>query len=165
MSLRPVALLPPLLMVLLLAGCATGAPERPETVRQALHGMAERAAERVVAAPPLPHPVSEQVLLLAPPEVDAGLGVGGDRLLESLSRGLLGRDEGPQVLDWQAPLSRGAGANQWRLDSRLIAAGPRLTLSDRTLLPYRLELTLRRPGDPTPLWQARLDGALDASAL
>ncbi|WP_136248453.1 hypothetical protein [Halomonas borealis] len=165
MSLRPRALLPALLIGLLLTGCATGAPESPETIRQALHGLGDRAASQVVAAPLLPQPANDQVLLLATPEIDARLGVGQARLLESLSRALLGRDRGPQVLDWQPALSQGAEANQWRLDSRLMAMGPRLSLSDRTLLPYRLQLTLRRPGDPTPLWQTRLDGALDASAL
>ena len=91
--------------------------------------------------------------------MEVGPGPGG------LTRALLGLEQSPQVLDWQPTLSRGAEANQWRLDSRLIAAGPRLALSDRTLLPYRLQLTLRRPGSDTPLWQAQLDGALDASAL
>lgn len=161
MSLRPVVPLP----ALLLAGCASSAPERPETIRQALHGLGERAAARVMAAPSLPNPATDQVLLLATPAVDAGLGLGSDRLLESLTRALLGRTPAPQVLDWQPALAEGAGTNQWRLDSRLVSAGPRLALSDRTLLPYRLELTLRRPGSDTPLWQARLDGALDASAL
>lgn len=169
MSRRRFAQLPPLLTlvmtVLLLTGCATGGPEHPQTVRQALFGLGERAAERVGEAPPLPSPLTDEVLLLATPEVDAGLGVGSDRLLESLTRALLGLEQSPQVLDWQPALSRGAEANQWRLDSRLIAAGPRLALSDRTLLPYRLQLTLRRPGSDTPLWQAQLDGALDASAL
>ncbi|MFG6176185.1 hypothetical protein ACGTN6_02975 [Halomonas sp. THAF12] len=154
-----------LLLILLLAGCAAGPPERPQTVRQALFGLGERAAEAVVAAPTLPRPATDQVLLLAMPEVDAQLGVAQDRLLESLTRALLGRNQSPQVLDWQPSLSQGAGANQWRLDSRLIAAGPQLTLSDRTLLPYRLQLTLRRPGSQTPLWQSQLDGALDATAL
>ncbi|MCK2185671.1 hypothetical protein [Halomonas getboli] len=169
MSLRPTAFLPTLLplmlTVLLLGGCATGVPAHPQTMRQALHGLGERAADQVIAAPPLPHPATDQVLLLAAPQIDAALGVDDDRLLESLSRALLGHDRGPQVLDWRPALSRGAEANQWRLDSRLIAAGPRLTLSDRTLLPYRLQLTLRRPGSDTPLWQTQLDGALDASAL
>lgn len=161
MTPRPLA---PLLLALLLTACAA-APERPQTVRQALFGLGERAAERVVAAPPLPRPLTDQVLLLARPEVDAELDIGGERLLESLTRALLGQAPAPQVLDWQPALSRDAGANQWRLDSRLLATGPRLALSDRTLLPYRLQLTLRRPGQAAPLWQTRIDGALDATAL
>lgn len=166
MSRRRLPLLPLLLLTVLpLAGCAVGTPDAPQTVRQALFGLGERAAQRVAEAPPLPRPSSDEVLLLAAPEVDDALGVGEDRLLESLTRSLLGLGQGPQVLDWQPALTPGAAANQWRLDSRLVSAGPRLALSDRTLLPYRLELTLRRPGDATPLWQTRLDGALDATAL
>lgn len=155
----------PLVAALVLTGCAAGAPERPQTVRQALFGLSQRAAEEVAMAPTLPRPAADQVLLLTPPLVDPLLGVDRERLLESLTRALLGLGDGPQVLDWQPALSQGAGANQWRLDSRLLAAGPRLTLSDRALLPYRLRLTLRRPGDDTPLWQSHVDGALDATAL
>jgi hypothetical protein len=156
-------LLVPLLLLALLSGCA-GAPERPQTVRQALIALGERAANEVVAAPPLPQPHTDQVLLLATPEIDTPLGIAPSRLLEGLARGLLAIDQGPQVLDWAPSLSE-ASDNQWRLDSRLESSAPRLTLSDRELLPYRLHLTLRRPGSKTPLWQASLDGALDATAL
>ncbi|ATJ81082.1 hypothetical protein ACFPTY_17815 [Halomonas beimenensis] len=154
-----------LAFALLLAGCAAGAPERPDRVRQALFGLGQRAATEVAGAPMLARPATDQVLLLTRPEVEADLGIAQDRLLESLTRALLALAEGPQVLDWQAALSRGAEPNQWRLDSRLVAAGPRLTLSDRTLVPYRLQLILRRPGSETALWQGRIDGALDATAL
>ncbi|UYG07857.1 hypothetical protein [Halomonas sp. M4R1S46] len=157
-------LLPLALLFLLLVGCAAP-PEAPQSVRQALLGLGKRAAEEVATSPALPRPTADQVLLLAMPEVDPDLQLDDTRLLESLSRALLGIDQGPQVLDWRPALSEGAGHNQWRLDSRLIASGPRLTLSDRQLLPYRLQLTLRRPGSETALWESHIDGALDASAL
>ncbi|HSH50042.1 MAG TPA: hypothetical protein VK991_15830 [Halomonas sp.] len=156
-------LLVAMLLLALLSACA-GAPERPQTVRQALLALGERAASEVAAAPPLPQPQADQVLLLATPEVDRELGIAPSRLLEGLARGLLAIDQGPQVLDW-APTLPAAGDNQWRLDSRLESSGPRLTLSDRELLPYRLHLRLRRPGSATPLWQTSLVGALDATAL
>ncbi|SDN93429.1 hypothetical protein SAMN04487957_102430 [Halomonas shengliensis] len=149
--------------LVLLAGCA-GSPERPDPVRQALFNLGERAAERVMAAPTLPRPAGDQVLLLANPEVNAGLGIGEARFRESLVRALLAVGDGPQVLDWGDGLSAG-GDNQWRLESRLVADGPRLSLSDRELLPYRLTLTLRRPGEERALWEESLQGALDATAL
>lgn len=153
-----------LLTTLLLVGCA-GAPERPETLRQALFGLGEVATERVLAAPALPSPSTGQVLLLATPEVDPALGIDQERLRESLTRALLGVSNGPQVLNWSDAMSEGGGDNQWRLESRLYAEGPRLTLSDRDLLPYRLTLALRRPGNDTVLWTTDISGALDASAL
>ncbi|SFU93321.1 hypothetical protein [Halomonas korlensis] len=153
-----------LLMALLLAGCVS-APERPETLRQALFGLGAVAAERVLAAPALPSPKTNQVLLLATPEVDPSLGIDQARLRESLTRALLGAPGGPQVLNWSDAMSEGGGDNQWRLESRLDAEGPRLTLSDRDLLPYRLTLALRRPGSEEALWTTDISGALDASAL
>ncbi|MBS9404632.1 hypothetical protein KG088_13410 [Halomonas sp. TRM85114] len=167
MNARPASLPATLLIVLLttqLVGCA-GAPERPETLRQALYGLGEVAAERVLAAPALPSPGTSQVLLLATPEVDPTLGIDQERLRESLTRALLGATDGPQVLNWSDVMREGGGDNQWRLESRLDADGPRLTLSDRDLLPYRLTLALRRPGSETALWTTDISGALDASAL
>ncbi|MDR5861017.1 hypothetical protein FZZ93_12795 [Halomonas eurihalina] len=160
MNVRTLALL---VLLFVIAGCAA-APERPKTVRQALFGLSERAAEQVAASPNLPTPATDQVLLLAMPEIDPDLGLSDERLMESLTRALLGLDDGPQVLDWRPALAD-AGRNQWRLDSRLNASAPRLQLSDRVLLPYRLTLTLRRPGSEQALWQAHIDGALDATAL
>ncbi|TDB04786.1 hypothetical protein [Halomonas marinisediminis] len=153
-----------LALLALLTGCA-GAPERPDsTIRQALFNLGERAATRVMAAPELPRPPSDQVLLLSPSEVDDSLGIEDERFQESLVRALLAVSDGPQVLDWGDGLSEG-GDNQWQLESHLEADGPRLTLSDRELLPYRLKLTLRRPGEEAARWQASLQGALDATAL
>lgn len=154
-----------LLAAVLLVGCAGPGDTRPTTVRQALFGLGERAAERVAEAPPLPQPPDDQVLLLAMPEVDASFSLAPERLLESLTRALLGLAPGPQVLDWGPSLAQGGGENQWRLDSRLVADGPPLALSDRTLLPYRFQLSLRRPGADQALWSTQLAGALDASAL
>ncbi len=117
-----------------------------------------------MSAPELPQPPSDQVLLLARPEVNAGLDIDNERFNESLVRALLAVSDGPQVLDWNTAMSD-SGDNQWRLESRLMADGPPLTLSDRQLLPYRLTLTLRRPGEEAARWEESLQGALDATAL
>ncbi|TLF53758.1 hypothetical protein FEI13_00585 [Halomonas urmiana] len=156
--------LPLLACLLVLVGCA-GAPEQPTSVRQALLGLSERAAEKVTATPPLPHPAVDEVLLLAMPQVDARLPLADTRLLESLTRALLAIDDGPQVLEWRAAMAEGSHDNQWRLETRLSADGPRLQLSDRELLPYRLSLVLRRTGHDEPVWRTEIEGALDATAL
>lgn len=152
------------LLVLLLSGCASG-PERPTTLRQALFGLGEQAAERILAAPELPRPPTDQVLLLDDPEVDSAFGISRERFLESLTRALLGMTPGPQVLGWSSDMTATDSDNQWRLDSHLMADGPALQLSDRRLLPYRLTLTLRRPGREEVLWETRIEGAFDATAL
>lgn len=158
------AILASLSIVLLAVGCA-GSPERPETLRQALTGLSERAADRLIESSPLPEPPADQILLLSISEVDPSFGLDTQRVQESLMRALLGLSDGPQVLDWAGLIGEGAEDNQWRLDSRLEADGPRLTLSDRTLLPYRLRLTLRRPGSEATLWTHEIQGAFDATAL
>ncbi|MDW5376070.1 hypothetical protein R6258_03975 [Halomonas sp. HP20-15] len=154
-----------LLIALTLSGCASN-PGPPKTVRQALYGLGERAAETALAAPVWQVPDGERVLLLAPAEIDAALSIEPAQFGETLTRALLAVNSGPQVLDWTPDrATREAPDNQWLLESRLIAEGPALTLSDRRLLPYRLELALRRPGNAEPRWQQTLTGALDASAL
>ncbi|MCG7599525.1 hypothetical protein MHM84_06985 [Halomonas sp. McH1-25] len=154
-----------LLLVLLLAGCA-GQPERPQTQRQALYGLGERAAAAAVTQPNWSVPADEVVLLLTLPEIDTELGVDTERFRETLTRALLARKDGPQVLDWTPTMADTTlPENQWLLESRLLAEGPALTLSDRELLPYRLELALRRPDDAAPHWTQIISGALDASAL
>lgn len=158
------AILATLSITLLAVGCA-GSPERPEAVRQALFALSERAASRLIESSPLPHPSSDEVLLLSISEVDPSFGLATQRVQESLLRALLGLSNGPQVLDWAGDIGEGTEDNQWRLDSRLEADGPRLTLSDRTLLPYRLVLTLRRPGSDAALWAHEIQGAFDATAL
>lgn len=154
-----------IVMTLTLSACA-GQPERPQTQRQALYGLGERAAEAAVAQPTWSGPTEEVVLLLALPEIDSDLGVDTERFRETLTRALLAREEGPQVLDWTPTMAEARlPDNQWLLESRLRAEGPALILSDRELLPYRLELALRRPGDAAPHWTQVISGALDASAL
>lgn len=153
------------LALLLLSACATQ-PAPPTTQRQALYGLGERAAQATLGEHAWPRPLGEIVLLLVRPEIDAELGVDTERFRETLTRALLAHREGPQVLNWTPAMAdASAPDNQWLLDSRLKAEGPALTLSDRRLLPYRLELALRRPGDSAPRWTWAIDGALDASAL
>ena len=154
-----------LLLLMVLSACV-GQPERPTTQRQALYGLGERAASASVTAPNWQRPITEIVLLLDRPEIAASLGVDAERFRETLTRALLAVEPGPQVLNWTPVMAETAVPdNQWRLQSRLLADGPALTLSDRHLLPYRLKLTLHRPGDKQPLWQQTLYGAFDASAL
>lgn len=154
-----------LLLLIGLVGCA-GQPERPTTQRQALYGLGERAASATATEPDWQRPITELVLLLDRPEIDASLGVATAYFRETLTRALLALEPGPQVLNWAPSMTETAVPdNQWRLESQLLADGPALMLSDRRLLPYRLELTLHRPGDAQPRWQQTLYGALDASAL
>lgn len=158
------AILAFLSILLLAVGCA-GSPERPETLRQALVALGERAAERLIETSPLPDPPADQVLLLSITEVDPGFGLASQAVEESLMRALLGLSNGPQALDWSDSMAKGAGDNQWRLEARLVGDGERLMLSDRELLPYRLTLVLTRPGQDTALWTAEIQGAFDATAL
>lgn len=152
------------LAALIMTGCAS-LPDQPRTLRQALFALGQSAAEEIVTAPSLQATsLRDQVLLLSPPNVDGRLTIDQAQLQESLTRALLGVDNGPQVLDWQ-PGDTPQNASQWLVDSRLIADGPRLQLSDRELLPYRLELRLRRPGDGAALWSSVINGAFDAAAL
>ncbi|MGO2133033.1 MAG: hypothetical protein ACTH3D_09060 [Halomonas sp.] len=153
-----------LLLMTLLSACA-GTPDRSQTVRQALIALGQHGADEILKAPQLPKPQYDQVLLLATPDVDSELSIPPQQLLESIARGLLGVDQGPQVLDWAEELPENNNSNLWWLASRLESTAPPLTLSDRVLLPYRLNLTLRRPGSKEALWQTSLDGALDADAL
>ena len=159
--LRP--LLPGLLALLVFAGCAAPG-EHAAPLRQALLGLGERAAEQVREVAAL-QPLERQVLLLSAPEVDAALSLETERVRESLTRALLALIPGPQILDWRPGVAGEVGGHQWRLASRLEATAPPLALSDRELLPYRLTLTLLRPGDGEAVWQTRLEGAFDATAL
>ena len=51
------------------------------------------------------------------------------------------------------------------MESYLEATAPRLRLSDRELMPYRLTLSLYRPDADNALWQTQIEGAFDATAL
>ncbi|PAU77518.1 hypothetical protein [Halomonas salipaludis] len=153
------------LLGLLLSGCAS-APDAPTLLRQALFGLGETATASLLREPVWTRDTPDVVLLLATPEVDDGLGVSQSRFTESLSRALLAPSDGPQVIDW-APEMQDSDSrdNQWLLETRLSADGPRLTLSDRELLPYALHMRLRRLGDSEPQWEETLFGAFDATAL
>lgn len=154
----------------LVSGCAS-TPEGPQTLRQALLGLSDRAAALVLDQPAwsLADSSAEQdiVLLLGDPEVDASLGITPERFGESLSRALLAAPQGPQVLDWMPSMAtrESENANLWLLESRLEPDGPKLILSDRDLLPYRLTLALRHPGDEETRWQRVISGAFDTTAL
>lgn len=152
------------LMIVVLTSCA-GVPEQSSPVRQALVSLSDRAAEVVTEAPDWERRPFEMTLLLATPEVDERLGIEVERFREHLSRALLAQGDGPQVLDLLSGMDNPGASGQWRLDSHLAADGPRLRLSDRELLPYRLTLRLRRAGDDEPRWQYELSGAIDVSAL
>nr|WP_163501568.1 hypothetical protein [Halomonas socia] len=153
------------LLGLLLSGCAS-APDAPTLLRQALFGLGETATASLLREPVWTRDTPDVVVLLATPEVDDGLGISQSRFTESLSRALLAPSDGPQVIDW-APEMQDSDSrdNQWLLETRLNADGPRLTLSDRELLPYALHMRLRRLGDSEPQWQETLYGAFDATAL
>lgn len=154
-----------LLTITLLTACAAP-PDRPTQLRQALLGLGEDASRLLMEEPAWELEAREIVLLLSSTEVDSALPIGAERLAESLTRALLAYPDGPQVIDWQPQTSQATTpAGQWLLDARLAADGPELRLSDRALLPYRLELGLRRPGDARPRWERTLSGAFDADAL
>ncbi|WP_148252479.1 hypothetical protein [Aidingimonas lacisalsi] len=149
----------------LMSACATTS-DQPSDLRQALFGLSERAAEEVLATSVWTRPTEDVVLLLAAPEIDGTLNVDTERFSETLTRALLAVSDGPQVLNWQPRMADAdLPDNQWLMESRLVADGPILRLSDRELLPYRLTLELRRPGDNEPRWSRDFSGAFDATAL
>lgn len=152
-----------LVSLLLFVGCAAPPPE-PDPVRRALQNLSDRAVARVMQVDAL-QPPADQVLLLVSPDVDSRLEIDSDHFLETLTRALLGASDGPQVLDWR-PAMRGVGGDhQWRMESQLEATAPRLRLTDRDLLPYRLTLSLYRPDADGAVWETQIEGAFDATAL
>ncbi|WP_245184770.1 hypothetical protein [Halomonas salinarum] len=159
-----------LFMLVMLAGCAS-TPEPPATLRQALLGLSDRAAALVLNQPAWSQSATsaEQdiVMLLDKPQVDESLGITPERFGESLTRALLASPKGPQVLDWVPEMASRStdNGNLWLMKSRLETDGAMLTLSDRELLPYRLTLSLRRPGNDEILWQRVVSGAFDTDAL
>ena len=152
-----------LLLLALVAGCASQPPPA-DSIRHALQNLSDRAVARVIQVDAL-QPPEDQVLLLVSPQVDRALGIDSERFLESLTRALLGASASPQVLDWRPAMSGTGGPHQWRMESYLEATAPRLRLSDRELLPYRLTLSLYRPDADNALWHTQVEGAFDATAL
>lgn len=152
-----------LLTALLLTGCASQPPE-PDPMRRALQNLSDRAADRLMNVAEI-QPPQDQVILLDTPSVDISLNIASERFLENLTRAMLRVSDGPQVLDWRPAMAGDSGGHQWRLESRLEATAPRLQLSDRELLPYRLTLALFRPNNEGALWETSIDGAFDATAL
>ncbi|RDB42213.1 hypothetical protein DU490_14490 [Halomonas sp. DQ26W] len=152
-----------LLTALLLTGCAAQPPE-PDPIRRALQNLSDRAADRLMDVAEM-QPPQEQVLLLAAPSVDTSLNIASEHFLENLTRAMLRVSDGPQVLDWRPAMAGDSGGHQWRLETQLKATAPRLQLSDRELLPYRLTLSLYRPDADNALWATEIEGAFDATAL
>ncbi|MCT8505731.1 hypothetical protein BTW10_07045 [Chromohalobacter japonicus] len=154
-----------IVLCLLLSGCAGLGDAPPNDMRQAVYGMSGQAAEALLESPPWSGDTQNMVVMLAPPTVDATFNISAARLTETLGRALLAQAEGPQVLDWTpGMMTDDAPDNHWILESRLNSNGV-IRLTDRELLPYQWEITLRRPGNDAPSWRATLSGALDASAL
>jgi len=152
-------------LCLLLAGCAGVGDAPPDDMRQAVYGMSDQAAEALLESPPWSGDTQNMVVMLAPPKIDATFNISTARLTETLGRALLALEDGPQVLNWTpGMMDDNAPDNHWILESHLNGNGV-IRLSDRELLPYRLEITLRRPGNDAVSWRATLSGALDASAL
>lgn len=153
------------LFSLFIGGCVS-TPDAPTLLRQALFNLSENATATLLDKPVWTRDTTDVVILLAEPEVDADLGISRQRFTESLSRALLAPLDGPQVIDWVPEMQDNAAPdNHWLLEARLNTDGPLLRLSDRELLPYALQLRLRRPGDNETQWQETLYGAFDATAL
>ncbi|WP_251975998.1 hypothetical protein [Salinicola avicenniae] len=154
-----------LALLLTLAGCAGLTTPAPDS-RQALGGLAGKAASGLLEQPPWPAERTPQItLLMRPAEVDAPLPITPEALNEALGRALLATAEAPLVLDW-APQAIDIGdSDQWLLQISLNAPAPPLRLSDRTLQPYRLQLDLSRPTNGTAHWQWQASGAVDLDAL
>ncbi|MCI0509905.1 hypothetical protein C8E00_11127 [Chromohalobacter marismortui] len=152
-------------LCLLLSGCAGLSEAPPDDMRQAVYGMSDQAADALLESPPWSGDTQNMVVMLAPPTIDATFNISAARLTETLGRALLALEDGPQVLDWTpGMMTDDAPDNHWILESHLNSNGV-IRLSDRELLPYQWEITLRRPGQKAPSWRATLSGALDASAL
>ncbi|MGO2415081.1 MULTISPECIES: hypothetical protein [Cobetia] len=152
------------LLLGLLAGCM-GLDRVPRAERDPIYGLGQSAA-RLIAEQHWSPPLVQQVLLLAPPEVDATLDTQPGALNEALTRALLSLQDGPQVLNWSKDRP-GIASNQWRLEAQLEANGVPLMLSDRTLQSYQLTLTLVRStsAERNETRELMLSGAFDQAAL
>lgn len=148
----------------LLTGCM-GLDQVPRAERDPIYGLGQSAA-RLIAEQPWSPPLAQQVLLLAPPKVDAMLDTQPGALNEALTRALLSLQDGPQVLNWNNDHS-GIASHQWRLETLLEASGIPLKLSDRTLQSYQLTLTLVRSTgvERNEIRTLTLNGAFDQAAL
>lgn len=185
---------PPLtaaLAALLLAGCAGMDSADDARSRAPLAHLGYSAAETLLEAPAWPGPATDRVIRIAPARMDAAFGPdAAERYGDALIRGILGAPDGPQVLpaaqtDVEAPSqpelalqedasdevapeeadTRALSGHHWRLESRLDAPLGPISLSDRLIYPYTLNLALYRAGGETPWWQTQLEGALDGRGL
>lgn len=152
------------LLLSLLSGCMAF-NHVPRAERDPVYGLGQSAA-RLLDEQAWTPSLAQQVLLLAPPEIDNALDVKSGALNEALTRALLALKEGPQVLNWHKDRP-GVSSQQWRLEVQLDTSGGKLLLSDRTLQPYQLTLNLsRRAGDnPLETRHFTLSGAFDQAAL
>ncbi|MDH2374329.1 hypothetical protein OW493_07430 [Cobetia sp. 14N.309.X.WAT.E.A4] len=153
-----------LMLITGLTGCM-GLDQVPRAERDPIYGLGQSAA-RLLDEQSWTPPLGEQVLLLAPPEVDASLEVQPGALNEALTRALLALKDGPQVLNWSNDRP-GIDSLQWRLVARLDTSGGPLRLSDRTLQPYQLtlELVRRLSAERQQTRTFTLSGAFDQAAL
>lgn len=160
------ALIAGFILLLTLSGCAEFMSSPPDNARQALRGLADSAAEGLLAKPPWPAKATPEVtILMRPAEVDDTLPVPPEALNEALGRALLSHEQAPHVLDWVPRAMSGDDGNQWLLQATLSAEAPALHLSDRVLQPYRLRFDLLQPGKPQSHWQWQGSGAVDLDAL
>lgn len=164
MAMHRLRMLAATLLLSTLAGCMS-LDQVPRAERDPIYGLGQSAA-RLIAEQPWTPPLEQQVLLLAPPEVDATLQANPGALNEALTRALLALKNGPQVLNWSTDRPA-VDSRQWRLETTLEASGDALTLSDRTLQPYQLQLTLVRSAsaERNETRTFTLSGAFDQAAL
>ncbi|OHV08345.1 hypothetical protein [Kushneria phosphatilytica] len=162
----PIRWLALLLLSCWLTGCALFGNSAPLESRSPVVSLGQSAARQVLDADDWAVPPYRRIILVAPPTVDASLPIEADRLRETLIRTLLAHADGPQILAWQpADGTPSLADNQRILSTRLTAPSPALHLSDRTLYPYRLTLSLTSPTAVSAGWEQHIDGAFDADAL
>ncbi|MCM2129739.1 hypothetical protein [Larsenimonas rhizosphaerae] len=154
-----------LLMTLWLGGCSLFSSSETPKERDPLHDLGRQVAHTLAEKAPWAEASTPDILLLPPTTIDQFFPAPVGHFREALLRAMLTSSSTLQVLAWPDATPPGElQADQWQLLTRL-DAGKALHLTDRTLYPYTLALTLYHGHQPAPVWQHTLRGALDASAL